>query len=177
MCVVGILLVVRPGVPADDRIDLQQPDQEDQPALQLVLRDVAHAVVAVVQVEDLLETQDARHLVVVALVAEHVLADGAGRPEPGGVAHVVVGRADQVAGVALLDELGDRAGGHERDVVGMGLDRQQHLALVRRARDHMLDRHVAGLVLRWGRSRSQEDRASQHTGEELTSLHDFTPVR
>ena len=81
--VIGILLVVRPGVPANHRIHLQQPDQEDQAALQLVLRDVAHAVVAVIQIEDPIEAQDPRHLVVVALVAENVLADGAGCTQPG----------------------------------------------------------------------------------------------
>ena len=53
--VVGVLLVVRPRVPAEDRIDLEQADQEDEPALQFVLRNVRHAVVGVVQVEHLLE--------------------------------------------------------------------------------------------------------------------------
>ena len=132
--VIGILFVVRPGVPAHHRVDLEQADQEDEPALQLVLRDVPHAVIGIVQVEDLFEPEHAGDLGVVALVAEHVVADGAGRSKAGGVAHVVVGRPHQVAGVALLDELGDRPGGDERDIVGMGLDRQQHLALVRRAR-------------------------------------------
>ena len=113
-------------------------------------------MVAVVQVEDPLEPQDPRHLVVVALVAEHVLADGAGRPEPGGVAHVVVGCADQVAGVAFLDELGDRARGHERDVVGMGLDRQQHLALVRRALGRALEEDLARRFLGACRCQSRE---------------------
>ena len=32
-----------------------------------------------------------------------------GVPKPGGVAHVVVGRAHEVAGVAFFDQLGDRA--------------------------------------------------------------------
>ena len=172
---VGILLVVRPGVPADDRVDLQQPDQEDEAALQLVLRDVAHAVVGIVQVEGPLETQDARDFLVVALVAQHMLADRAGRPQPAGIAHVIVGGADEIAGVAFADELGDRARRHQRDVVGMGLDRQQHLALVRRARGHPLERNVARLTPCRGRSVMQDGRAGQHTGEEFTSLHGFYP--
>ena len=52
----------------------------------------AHAVVGVVQVEHLLEAEHAGDLGVVALVAEHVLADGAGGPQARGVAHVVVRR-------------------------------------------------------------------------------------
>src|SRR5438094_4252237 len=46
---IGILLVMGPGVPAGDRIDFEQADQEDEPALQLVLRNVRHAVIGIVQ--------------------------------------------------------------------------------------------------------------------------------
>ncbi len=121
---IGILLVMSPGVPADDGIDFQQADQEDQAALELILRDVAHAVVAVIEVEDLFEPQNARDFIVVALVAKHVLADGAGSAQSRGVTHVVVGRSNQVARVPLFDELGNRARGEERNIIGMRLDRQ-----------------------------------------------------
>ena len=130
--VIGILFVMAPGIPAHDRIDLEQADQEDEPALQLILRDVGHAVIGVVQIKSLFETEHAGHLGVVALVAEHVVADAAGSSEAGGIPHVIVRGPHKVAGVSLLDELGDRSRRGERDVVRMRLDRQQHLALVRR---------------------------------------------
>ena len=102
--------------------------------ISFVERDIAHAVVVVVQVEVAFAAENARHFGGVALVAEHVLADGAGRAEAGGIAHVVVGRADQVAGVALFDQLGDGARGEERDVVGVRLEREQDFSLVGLAR-------------------------------------------
>jgi hypothetical protein len=145
--VIGVFLVVRPGVPAHDRIDLEQADQKDQAALELVLRGVAHAVVAIVQVEDALQSQHPRHLVVVALVAEHVLADRPGRAQPARVAHVVVGGADEVAGVALAHEFGHGARGRQRDVVGVGLDGQQDLALVGSSLGRALEEDVAGSFL------------------------------
>ena len=49
-----------------------------------------------------------RPLGVVALIAEHVVADGAGRAETGRVAHVVIACTHQVARVPLFDQLGDR---------------------------------------------------------------------
>ena len=45
-----------------------------------------------------------------------------GVPSPG-ASHVVVGRADQVAGVALLDQLGDRPAA-KRNIIRMRLDGQ-----------------------------------------------------
>ena len=94
----------------------------------------AHAVIVVVQVEMAFAAEDPRHLGVVALVAEHVLADGARRAQAHGVAHIVVGRADEISRVSFFDQLGDRARRGERDVIGVRLDRQQHLAAVRLAR-------------------------------------------
>ena len=78
--------------------------------------------------------EDPRHLGVVALVAQHVVADGARRargPAASPMSSLVA--PNQVSGVALFDQLGDRARGGERDVVGVGLDRQQYLAAVRLA--------------------------------------------
>ena len=162
--VIGILFVVRPRVPADHGVGLDEADQKNDAADQLVERDVAHAVVVVVQIEVAFAAENARHLVGVALVAEHVLADGAGRAEAGGVAHVVVRRADQVAGVALFDQLGDGAGGRERDVVGMRLDREQDFSLVGLSRVGALQHHAGGglgRLLLWLRLRMRQpgDRA------------------
>ena len=107
-----------------------------------------------------------RHLVVLALVAQHVIADGAGLADI--VAHVVVGGANQVAGVAFLDELGHGARGHEGDVIGMGLDRGQHFPAVRRARHGPLDEHAGG---RLRQSEPLYGRAGQHRGEKIAPLH------
>ena len=49
-----------------------------------------------------------------------------------GVLFVVAG-ANQVAGVTLFDQLGDRAAGQNRVVVGMRRDRGQHFARMRLA--------------------------------------------
>ena len=167
--VVGILLVVRPGVPGHDGVHLQQADQEDQPAHQLVEGDAAHVMVVVVEIELTLEPEDRHELGVVPLVAEHVLADGAWRSESGRVAHVVVGRADQIAGVALLNELGDGSRRKERNVVGVCLHGEQHLAFVKRLCRRTLEDDAAG---RLGRLRSCEPRrgrAHDYVGEEVAS--------
>ena len=102
-------------------------------------------MVVVVQVEVGFAAEDARDLVVVALVAEHVLADGAGRAEAGGIAHVVVGRADEVAGVAFFDQLGDRARRRRAGCRRSGPAARAGLSLVGLARVGALQ-HNAG----WG---------------------------
>ena len=97
--------------------------QEDEPALQLILRYIRHAVIGIIEIEDFFQAEYAGHFGVVTLVAEHVIADFAGSSEAGGITHVIVRGPQQVAGVAFLDELGDLSRRHERDVVGVGLDR------------------------------------------------------
>ncbi len=52
--------------------------------------------------------------------------------------------ADQVAGVTLFDQLGDGAGGRERDVIGMRLEREQDFSLVGLARVGTLQHHAGG---------------------------------
>ena len=59
----------------------------------------------------------------------------------------------------------------QRNVIGMGLDRQQHLALVRRARRRPFEDDLAGRFLGLRRSKPQQGRAGQHRGEEIASLH------
>src|SRR5579859_4471958 len=88
-------------------------------------------MVAVVQVENALKTKNARDFVIVALVSQNVVADGSGRSQTRRITHIVIGGAHQVAGVSLLNELGDRAGSHEGNVIRMGLHREQDLSLVR----------------------------------------------
>ena len=57
--VIGVLLVMRPRVIAHDGVDLQEANQENQPADQLIARDIAHAMIAVIQIEFSLQAQDA----------------------------------------------------------------------------------------------------------------------
>ncbi len=87
-------------------------------------------MVVVVQIEVGFAAEDARDFIGVALVAEDVVADGAGGAEAGGIAHIVVGGAYEVAGVAFFDELGDGAGGHERNVIGVGLHGEEDFSLM-----------------------------------------------
>src|SRR5207249_1978369 len=110
--------------------------------------------------------------VVVALVAENVFPDSTGRSKPSKVAHVIVGSANQVACIPLLDELGYRARGGEGDVVGMRLNRRQNLALVRCAHCRLLDEDVVGrgpLCCRC--SKPHDSRPSEQAGEKVSSLH------
>ena len=61
---------MRPRIPANYGVSFDQPDDKNEAADHLVQRNIGHAVVAVVQVEVLLATQDPRYFRVVAFVAE-----------------------------------------------------------------------------------------------------------
>jgi hypothetical protein len=63
-------------------------------------------MIAVVQVEVVLASENARHLGRIALISEHILTDGSRSSAADGVAHIVIGSPNQVPGVALLDEFG-----------------------------------------------------------------------
>src|SRR5438876_5043446 len=121
-------------------------------------------MVAVIQVELALQTHDARELVGLPFVAEHVVADGAGLADV--VAHIVIGRADHVTGVTLLEELGDRSAAENWDVVGVRLDSCQNFALVRRPRERTLEGDAGRLAL------ELEDGARRYDlTDEFTPLH------
>src|SRR5205823_6653747 len=126
--VVGILFVVRPGILAEYSIDLKRANEKNEAADQLVARNVAHAVIVVLQAEVTGKPERARLLVDFALIAQDVIADGPRLTDI--VTHVVVGGADHVAGVALGNELGHRAGADESDVIGVRLDGGEHLSFV-----------------------------------------------
>ena len=128
---VGIFLVVRPRVPADDCVRFNQPNNKNESAYQLVQRHIGHAVVAVIQVKVSLAAQHPRHLRRVAFVTEYILADRPRRTESGRIAHVVVRGADEVSRIALFNQFGDGARRLERDIVGMRLKREEHFAFVR----------------------------------------------
>ena len=120
---------------------MKQADQKNQAADHFVQRDISHAVVVIVQVEMVLAAEDPRHFGSVALVAEHVFADRPGRAESDGVAHIIVGRAHEISRVPFFDQLGDGTRGREWDVVGVRLNGEQHLALVRPAFRRTLEHH------------------------------------
>jgi hypothetical protein len=167
--VVGILFIVSPRIPGNDGVHFQQADEEDQSPDELVEGDVAHAVVVVVEIEVALAAEDSGDFGVVAFIAKDVLADGACGAESRGVAHVVVGAADEVAGVALFDELGDGTCRKERDVVRVGLAGQQHFSFVRLAGGRLLEKHAWLRLLGGG---EPGDRAGcQDVAEEIAPKH------
>src|SRR5262249_50690822 len=102
----------------------------------------------------------------------------------GGVAHIIVGGPQQVAGVALLHELGDHSSRHEWNIIGVRLNRQQHLALVRRPFGRAFEKHVAGRLLRprllcvqeGGTATTQARRKEVATGWAVSAwLHKLSP--
>src|SRR2546423_7203790 len=101
---IGILFVVGPRIVAEDRIDLQQTKKENQPADQLVARDIAHAVIVIVESEIALEPQHTRLLGYLAFVAQDILTHGTWLAV--GISHIVVCGANHVAGVTFLDQFG-----------------------------------------------------------------------
>ena len=103
VAVVGVLLIVLPGVVAEDDIGLVLADKEDELLAQFVERDGVHEVVAPVEADNLVDAE--------------VTEAGAGFAEVDdvvvGVAVVavlfVVGGADVDAAVAIFDEARDEA--------------------------------------------------------------------
>src|SRR5881628_1077002 len=77
---VRIFLVMAPGVITHDRVHFQESKLENEPLLQLGLGDATHAVVAVIQVENPLESQSPSDFLIISFVAEHVLADASPFP-------------------------------------------------------------------------------------------------
>ena len=94
-------------------------------------------VIAVAEVDDLFEAQLFGQYVDFALVLEDGLAH---RPRP---ALLVVGGLDQIGRVAFGDELGDEAGAEEGNIIRVGLDGGQHLALVGFVWDELFDGYFA----------------------------------
>ncbi len=79
-------------------------------------------MIAIIQIEYLLQAQHSGHGVVVDLVGQHGIANGAWP------SHIVVRDANQVSGVALIEQLGHRSGRKDGNVVRMGLNCGEHLA-------------------------------------------------
>ena len=143
--VIRVLLVRTPRVVGDDDVGLEQAEEEDEALAQFGPRDVVHHVVVVIEVERARGAERLADRLRVAPVRHHGLGV---RARAG---HVVVGHADHVAGRAFVDQLQHRAGGKERDVVGMRLDGDHDLARTRLALARPLDdqRRVAVELLQW----------------------------
>src|SRR5262245_23576774 len=92
---------------------------------------------AVVWIEYLLEPQRARDCVIVDLIGQHRVSNGAW-PR-----HIVVRNPNQVSDVALIQELGDGSGSEDRNVVRMWLNGSQYLACMGLASDRALDDKIA----------------------------------
>ena len=99
---------------------------------------------------------------VVAFIAERVFGDRPGRAEARGIAHIVIGGAHQVTGVALLDQLGHSARGQKRNIVRMRLECEQHLSLVRPAFGRALQDGSACRGLLLGAGPLSHGRARHH---------------
>ena len=167
--VIGILFVVGPGIPGHHGVNFQQADQENQPAHQLVEGNTAHVMVVVIQIELALQAKNRHELFIVAFVTQDVFADGTWRPQSGRVAHVIVGRTDQIAGVALLNELGDRSGREQRNIIGVGLHGEEHLAFVWCLRCRSLNDDLAGCLRTFSSGEPQGRRARDYVREEVAS--------
>ena len=96
---VGILFVVAPRVVAKNRVHLEQAEQKNQAEPQFERGDRVQHVIPVVKVVDLLQPEGFGDRQIVALVGE----DAFGNRTGSGV--VVIGGADEVAGVAFLEQL------------------------------------------------------------------------
>ena len=172
---IGVFLVMTPGVIAEDGINLQETEQEDQTADQFVARDVAHPVIVVIQIEVAVQTQHARLFRDLAFVAQNILPNRAGLPDV--VTHVVIGGADHVASKALLDQFCHRASTKERDIIGMRLDGCQNLTLMGQTGFGPFEIR-SGRRLLWASAPANPHRieihsrqTSQHTGIEFASTH------
>src|SRR5262249_33650805 len=119
-----------------------------EPALKLVLRNIRHAMIGIIEIKHFFKTEDAGHFGVVALIAEHVVADAAGRAQTGCITHVVIRCPQEITCVSLLDELADGSRCREWNVIGVRLDSQQRFALVRRPFGRALQENLMRLLFR-----------------------------
>ncbi len=73
---VGIFLVVAPGIIAENRIHLEQTEQEDQPPTKLCSRYIVETMIAIAQIIGLLEADGLDQSCSVTLVRQHRLSQG-----------------------------------------------------------------------------------------------------
>ena len=125
-------------VKRDHGVGLEHSKQKDEPAADFRRRDLVHAMRAVVEIEHILEAQARRHLEVFLLVAQDVPGDGTARRTSRRCG------ADQIAGIALVDELGAEAAGIIGQVLQMGVNGDENLALVGLSRPVLFDDSARG---------------------------------
>src|ERR1700730_16440267 len=110
--VIRILLVMPPGIVAEDGVDSQQTKQKDQPGAYFRASQIVHAMVSIAEVEHLFQAGHVQEIPCILLVAEYGLAQS----EVVGVLLVVAG-PDEVSGIALVQELGHGAAGKKWAVI------------------------------------------------------------
>src|SRR5262249_8389867 len=99
-------------------------------------RNVVHLVIAIFQIEHLLKPKRLCDALRITLVVPNALPR---RSRPG---HFIVGCPDQIAGVPFTDQFRDRPSRKNRNIVGVRLNRRQHLSRVRFARSRAFDKNV-----------------------------------
>ncbi len=137
-------------------------DQQQAPA-KLGLGNLLHAIVPIVEFEHIFKTEDRGHLRMLALIAEDVVRIGTAA----GV--FVVGSADNVAGVALRNELGAQSAGKIRQVIQMSVNRDEDLALMRLAWVGLFNNGVRGCAL-------TQSSSLLLLGVFIHVLHDVVPI-
>src|SRR5260370_38242003 len=120
------------GTETDDSVHLGQREKKKQARRKFARRPSVHGMVVVVEVKALPASENLGDLLRVQLIRPHGFADAAG------TRHVVVGHADQIAGVAFFDQLQGHAGGEDRNVIPMGLDPSLHFPRMRLSRNLFL---------------------------------------
>src|SRR5207244_1204033 len=134
--VVAVFLPGSRRIERDDRVGLQCAKDECEPAANLDGGNLIHAAAAVIQIENILEAEDGRHLEMVLLAAQDVLRDG------GPAMFLVVAGADDVSGIALFHQLGAEAACEIGHIVQMGMYDDKDLAMVRLAGLIFLNYHL-----------------------------------
>ena len=115
-----------PGIVANDGVDLQHPEQEYQPAPELLYADVIHPMVTVSQIIDFWQTQGLRHLEIVCFVVKYDFTEGVATS---GV--IIIAGAYQVPGIPFLDEFGYCPSREDGYIIIMWLNCRQHFSSMR----------------------------------------------
>src|SRR6476620_1720893 len=164
--VVRIFLVVSPGIVAEDGVNLEQTKQKDEPGADFRARQVVHAVIAIAEVEPLLQARRLQESFCVTLIAEY----GFTQSQVVGVFLVVAG-ADEVSGITFPQEFGDGAAGKKRTIIQMRRDQGQYLALVRRSRYGPLSHDIRRRVNVGRQLRHSKQTCGRGASEEITPFH------
>jgi hypothetical protein len=93
-------------------------------------------MITVVQIKILLKTDDPAHFLVITLIGEHRVPDGAR------TRHIVIGDSNEVACVPFVQEFDNGTGGKNGKVIGVRLNGRQDFAEVRLSRNRPLNHQI-----------------------------------